>query len=263
LSSSLSGQVTAGITNLGHETHASWDGTNLTLDSSPRTDAFEVHVPNARVVVDFAFDTSAPDPCNPSTDKSFISITAAGHVHVVIDIGDAGMVLTKVAHLVLQPGFSSGVTGDFETFALSWGLLHASIDAEAHVDLDIDFGGGIEVSPTLASLDVTIGTDVHVDFGIYRQERNRILHLFPIVPVPCDFEGPIPTGLYFVDVYITPNRIATGHDGFTIDGSPGSTGQWVVTANPFGIIPDVVLDAVTGLFTSPFDKGLDAGFDCD
>jgi hypothetical protein len=263
LSGSLSGQVTAGITNLGHETHASWDGTNLTLDSTPRTDAFEVHVPNARVIVDFAFDTAAPDPCNPSSGHGFISISAAGHIHVVIDIGDAGMVLTKVAHLVLQPGFSSGVTGDFESFALHWGLLHASIDAEAHVDLDIDFGGGIEVSPTLASLDVTIGTDVHVDFGIYHQEKNRILHLFPIVPVPCDFEGPIPTGLYFVDVYITPKRIGTGHDGFDINGTPGTTDQWVITANPYGIIPDVVLDAVTGLFTSPFEKGLDAGFDCD
>jgi hypothetical protein len=262
LSSSLSGQVSAGITNLGHDTHASWDGTQLTLDSVPRTDAIEVHVPNARVIVNFEFDTSQPDPCNPDSGHDFISISAAGHVNVVVDIGDAGMSLTDVSHIVLQPGFSTGITGDFGNFSFGWSQLHVSIDAAVEVDLDIDFGGGIEVTPTLASLAATIGTDVHVDFGIYHQEADRILHLFPIIPVPCDFEGPIPTGVYFIDVFLTPKRVATGHDGFSIAGSPGSTQQYVITANPFGVIPDLVLDGVTGLFTSPFPHGLDAGFDC-
>jgi hypothetical protein len=170
--------------------------------------------------------------------------------------------LTNVAHIVLQPGFSSGIIGDFGTFSFGWGNLHASIDAAVEVDLDIDFGGGIEVTPTLASLSATLGTDVHVDFGIYEQAADRILHIFPIVPVPCDFEGPIPTGVYFVDVYLTPTRVATGHDGFSVTGSPGTTKQYVITVNPYGIVPDFVLDAVTGLFTSPYDHGLDASFDC-
>ncbi|MGN6606889.1 MAG: hypothetical protein ACTHMS_07750, partial [Jatrophihabitans sp.] len=259
LSGSLSGRVTAGITNLGHETHASWDGTDLVLDSTPRTDSFEVHVPNAQVKINLDFDTSAPDPCNPSSGHDFISISANGHVYVTVDIADAGMTLTDVHHIDLKPGFSSGITGDFGSFGLGWGGLHVSIDAAVNVDLDIDFGGGIEVSPTLASLAAVIQTDVHVDFGIYSQEQNRILHIFPIVPVPCSV---VPPGVYFIDVFLTPKRIATGHDGFEVDGTPGSTTQFVVTANPFGIIPDVVLDGVTGLFTSPFDKGLDAGFNC-
>jgi hypothetical protein len=263
LSGSLSGSVTAGITNLGHDTHASWDGSQLQIDSTPRTDGFEVHVPNAQVLINFAFDTAAPDPCNPSSGHDFISISANGHVDVRVDIGDAGMVLTDVAHVTVKPGFSTGISGDFGTFAFGWQNLHVHIDAEVNVDLNIDFGGGISVSPNLAHLDATFGTDVHVDFGVYHQEKNRILHIFPIVPVPCDFEGPIPTGLYFVDVFITPKRVATGHDGFTVDGTPGSNDAYVITANPFGIIPDFVLDGVTGLFTSPFDKGLDAGFDCD
>ncbi|MDT4950989.1 MAG: hypothetical protein QOJ37_3584 [Pseudonocardiales bacterium] len=262
LSSSLSGSVTAGITNLGHDTHASWDGTQLQLDSTPKTDSFEVHVPNARVIVNFAFDTGAPDPCNPSSGHDFISITAAGHVNVVVDIGDAGMVLTDVAHIVLKPGFSTGITGDFGSFSFGWQQLHVNVDAEVHVDLKIDFGGGISVSPTLASLAAVISTDVHIDFAVYNQEKNRILHIFPIVPIPCDFEGPIPTGVYFIDVFITPKRVATGHDGFTVNGTPGSTDSFVITVNPFGIVPDILLDAITGLFTSPFDKGLDAAFEC-
>ena len=36
----------------------------------------------------------------------------------------------------------------------------------------------------------------------------------------------------------------------------------MVTAHRYGVMPDVVLDAVTGPFTSPFDKALDAGFRC-
>jgi hypothetical protein len=103
---------------------------------------------------------------------------------------------------------------------------------------------------------------VHIDFAVYNQEKNRILHIFPIVPIPCDFEGPIPTGVYFIDVFITPKRVATGHDGFTVNGTPGSTDSFVITVNPFGIVPDILLDAITGLFTSPFDKGLDAAFEC-
>jgi hypothetical protein len=263
LSSSLSGQVSAGITNLGHDTHASWDGTKLTLDSTPKTDLFEVHVPNAQVIVNFAFDTSAPDPCNPSSGHDFISISASGHVNVVVDIADAGMSLSDVSHLELQPGFSSGVKGRFGNFSFGWQNLHVDVDAAVEVDLDIDFGGGIEITPTLASLAATLATDVHVDFAIYHQERNEILSIFPIIPVPCDFEGPIPTGVELVKVYITPKRIGTGHDGFSIDGTTGANDDaWVITVNPFGVVPDVLLDGITGLFTSPFDHGLDAGFEC-
>lgn len=260
LSSSLTGSITAGITNLGHDTHASWDGSKLHLTSVPSTGAFEVHVPNATVSIHDDFDTSAPDPCKPSSDSGFISFSVSGHLYATVHIADAGLVLTDVSDLTLTPGFSTGAQGHFGSLGMGWGGMHVNIDAAAEVDVTIDFGGGIKVSPTIASLAAVISTDVHVDFGIYQQTPDNFLTIFPGVPVPC---GVVPPAIYEVQVSITPDRVGTGHDGFDVPGPTDATGNaWVITINPFGIIPDVVLDAVTGLFTSPFPHGLDAGFDC-
>lgn len=258
LSSSLSGSITAGITDLGHDTHASWDGTKLTLTSVPQTASFEMHVPNATVSIHDDFDTSAPDPCHPSGDPGFISFSANGHLYVTAHIHDAGMTLTDVSSLTLTPGFSSAVQGNFGTFSFGWSGLSVDIDAALNVDVTIDFGGGISVSPTLASLDAVFSTVVHVDFGVYQQTPDTFLTI--PTPVPCGIDPP---AVYEVHVSITPDRVATGHDGFTVPGPTDATGDaWVITLNPFGLLPDTVLDAVTGLFTSPLSHGLDASFDC-
>jgi hypothetical protein len=258
LSSALTGSVTAGITNLGHSTHASWDGTKLTLTSVPQTDSFEVHVPNATVSIHDDFDTSAPDPCSPSSGSDFISFSVNGHLYVTAHINDAGLVLTDVSSLTLTPGFSSAVTGNFGTFGFGWSGLSVDIDAAVNVDVTIDFGGGISVSPTIASLDAVLSTVVHVDFGVYQQTPDTFLSI--PTPVPCGIDPP---AIYEVHVSITPDRVATGHDGFSVPGPTAATGNaWVITVNPFGLIPDTVLDAVTGLFTSPLSHGLDASFDC-
>ncbi|HJQ43070.1 MAG TPA: hypothetical protein VJ831_08295 [Jatrophihabitantaceae bacterium] len=258
LSSSLTGSITAGITNLGHSTHASWDGTALHLTSAPDTDSFEVHVPNATVSIHDDFDTSAPDPCSPASDSGFISFSVSGHLYATAHIGDAGMFATGVSDLTLTPGFSTGVQGTFDTFGMGWSSLSVDIDAAVEVDVTIDFGGGITVSPTIASLAAIFSTVAHVDFGIYQQTPDTFLTI--PTPVPCGIDPP---AIYEVHVSITPDRVATGHDGFSLIGPSDANGNaWIVTMNPFGLIPDTVLDAVTGLFTSPFEHGLDASFDC-
>lgn len=243
--------IKAGITNLGRATEFTWDGTKLNITSTPGTDSIEVHVGGeVRIVKDF----DAPDPCESPGDDA-ISVSVTGDLDLRLPIEDFMLKIVGLKNMVVTPGISTGFQGDFTSFDFGWDRVGLDLTLDLGIKLCVDLG--IEGCVDIPIVDIDqLMLDINVLFHTFRQVQD-IWTGIP-TPVPCSFTG----DFYHLDLEILPDPVQKTWNGVSLGNPASAGGAWVVTADPFDLLPDVVVEVVTALFTSPFDSGFDPEINC-
>ena len=227
------------VVNLGNTVAGNLTGTKLTLGSTPATDSFTL-VAHASLNFGFSLDFDAGPFVND------------GDLAVNLDVDNLTVGFTDMSSLVLDLGFSTGISGDYGTFTFgeeSNTSLHITID----LDLDLGTFGTYNLVPDgdgHRNIDLDLG-NVIGNFRLADDHKGPWLDIF--TPITC----PVPPFFVHAIVELRPHpHSTTNGPTFTVNGGgPG----WVATVNPLGVVPDLVLDFIAR-FTTPFtgDEGLTA-----
>jgi hypothetical protein len=253
----MSGSVLAGVVDLGRSVTGSWDGTVLSLTSSPASGSISAHVPTAVVSIRKEFGT---EDCPPSDD--FVRFEFTGHIDIAVPIRNAGFSVTGLQSLVVRPGLSTGLQGDWQELRLGWSDIRTTIDIDLEGRVVVDFGGDVEVGVRLLAVDVSeLDLPINVLFHVAKNVREPWMTVHS--PVPCARAIDDWDWLKF-DIMLQPSsdRAPTWNAITLADPTPATGDAWIVTPNPYGVLPTVAVEGLAGLFSSPFDKGLGGDFRC-
>lgn len=246
--------IKAGITNLGRVTTFTFDGTTLNITSTPDTDLIEVHVGGEiRIVKDF----DEPDPCESPGDDA-ISVSITGDLDLRLPIEDFMLKIVGLTSMVITPGISTGFQGDFTSFEFGWDRVGLDLTLDLGLEICVDLGIEGCVDIPIVSIDELM-FDINILFHTFKQEQE-VWTGIP-TPIPCDISID-DIDFYHLDLEILPAPVSKTWNGISL-GNPASVGgAWVVTPDPFDLFPDIVVEAVTALFTSPFDSGFSPEVNC-
>ncbi len=246
--------IKAGITNLGRITTFTFDGSKLIIESTPDTDEIEVHVGGElRIVKDF----DEPDPCESPGDDA-ISVSVTGDLDLRLPIEDLKLKIVGLKSMVVTPGISTGFEGDFTSFEFGWDRVGLDLTLNLGLEICVDLGieGCVDI-PIVAIDELML--DINILFHTFRQVQD-VWTGIP-TPIPCDISL-TDVDFYHLDLEILPDPEAKTWNGVSLGNPVNAGGAWVVTPDPFDLFPDVVVEVVTALFTSPFDSGFDPEVNC-
>ncbi len=179
--------------------------------------------------------------------------------------------ITGLNNIDLEPGFSTGVTGSFTkaAMALPDPQLGVRISSNGPTDPqpNAGFKSGLHIRmsskvkgtiPVIAAPDGLHTFPLPIVFHVAKQSSGPWLSF--MTPIPCVVPG------YQLTVFanIKPHRTKLQLNQFDVPG-----GTWTVTADPLGISAGLsginqfffgldLIDTIAGLFTSPYDKGMQA-----
>lgn len=179
--------------------------------------------------------------------------------------------ITGLNNIDLEPGFSTGVTGSFTkaAMALPDPQLGVRITSNGPTDPqpNAGFKSGLHIRmsskvkgtiPVIAAPNGLHTFALPIVFHVAKQSSGPWLSF--MTPIPCVIPG------YQLTVFanIKPHRTKLQLNQFDVPG-----GTWTVTADPLGISAGAsginqfffgldLIDTIAGLFTSPYDKGMQA-----
>lgn len=251
----LDGDLTArsrlSVVNLGANTQMTMSGRTLGITSSPATSSLEIHVwGQYRVLKPFS-------GCWPGCGNS-LRVEYSGHAGVVpLTINDLKLKVTNPSNMAVQLGITSAITGSYGTFEFGWSSITAQLDIEARVDAKADFGALGCICVNLVNINIHQLINVNIVFHLatnHQTTNGFLLHVSS--PIPCDWFV-----AYDLHVEIQPHPHFAQTNGFAVSAASSEGGGWLVTPDPFGVIPDLAV-WIAAAYTSPLGGGVFASTPC-
>lgn len=240
----LKARATLGVTNLGASTTMGWSGGELVMASSPATGLLEIHVWGSyKVLKHFS-------GCYPSC-SNWLRISWGHHAGVVpLTVNDLKVKATSFSLIKIKPGVTTGIRGTYGGFEFGWNSISAKLDIELAVNAVADFGwlGCICVNVISYNNHNTITVNIVFHLGTdHMSTGGSMLHISS--PIPCSW-----TTAYDLHVEVNPHPHFKQTNGFAISSASAEGEGWLVTPNPWGILPDKAVWAAAAL-TSPQGGG--------
>lgn len=234
----IKAQVELDVDNFGQTVSAGLAGKTLSIASNPPTGSFNLL---ASGVIKASF----------SLDFDFAFLENRGTLDLQLDIFRLNIAFKNMTNLKLTGGITSAIEGNYGEFTFA---ERSNLKITVEDRLVIDTGvGDVEIFDF-----GPVTFDVGNVIGNFRMATNHLGTWFSLpTPIPC--LDPFPNFID-IDVELKPHpHGTTSGPSFTVTGASaeGSPPAHIVTINPFGILPDFVLDIIAR-FASPLggDQGL-------
>jgi hypothetical protein len=239
------------ITNLGKVVTSNLSGTQLDITSTPTPTGSFTLIAGAH----FAFG-----PFNLGFSAADGLIQNTGDLSIDFNLAKLTIGFTNMSSLTLKLGISTAVEGTYGTFTFDEDsdthlTVHDSLtfhcDSCALGLFDIDFN----LFPDISIENQDLGNVI----GAWHLARNEDGEWFSQgLGIPCSLD--LDTVHIAVTMTPVPDHNVSG-SGFTVS-SAGSPNGWIVTPNPWGILPDFAMDVIA-YFTTPESSSIGAGFSCE
>lgn len=234
----ITAQADLEVTDFGKVVTADLVDTTLTLKSSPPTGSFNL-LASGRIVhdVDLGFNAGP--------------LENTGNLTLTLDIFRLNIAFTDLTELTLMGGITSAILGDYGTFTFGErSNLNVTISDRLVVDTGV---GDVEIfdfGPVSHDLGDVVGN--------FRLATNHLDSWFTLpTPIPCGGSFiPPDVDFFHISVDLKPHpHSTTAGPSFTVSPPGGGEGNaHLITVNPFGILPDFVMDIIAR-FTTPLDNG--------
>lgn len=230
--------VDVNAVNLGAVVTADLVGKTLSLTSNPATQSFNL-LASGRLNfnVDLAF-TAGP-------------LRNTGTLNVDLIITRFRVAFTDMSSLTLKAGITSAIEGSYGTFTIEE-RSNLFLTIEDHLVVETGFGDFplIDFGPHTINPGDVVG-----NFRLAGNHLGNWVTALP-TPLPCDVDlAPPDVDFLVVTVQLKPHPHATTPGpSFTVAGAAAEGGAHIVTVNPFGFLPDFVLDIIAR-FATPLNNG--------
>lgn len=247
----LTARVTLGVTNLGASTTMGWSAGEAVLTSTPATSLLEIHVwGQYKILKTFS-------GCWPSCGN-WLRVEWGKHAGVVpLTINDLKLKATSFSSIRVKPGITTGIKGTYGGLEFGWTNINAQLDIEVFLKAVADFGwlGCICENVITYNNHDLITVNIKFHLGTDHMSTNApLLHISS--PIPCSW-----TTAYDLHVEVNPHPHFSQYNGFAISSASAEGEGWLVTPNPWGILPDKAVWVIAGL-TSPYGGGFSLTAPC-
>jgi hypothetical protein len=238
-------------TNLGRIVTSNLSGTQLDLTSTPATGSF--------TLIAGAHFTFGPFDLGFSAAEGVVQNT--GDLSIDFNLAKLTIGFTNMSSLTLKLGVSTAILGTYGTFTFD---EDSDTHLTLHDDLKLHCGGcafGFDVDVHLIDNFAIENADLGNLIGSWHLAKNENGHWYSqdLVLRPCSFD---PTESVHFNINMTPVPYSNvAGSGFTVSSSDSPNG-WIVTPNPWGVLPGFVMDIVA-YFTTPESHDLGVSFSCE